>query len=128
MKKYWIGDLCYVIRDELWSEFCDKTSDMSSGTLTLSNGIKVSFSNTAYGDGGYQDQFGNNYSVDAGLIGIVKLSDIFESTGLFLSGGNIFEFDDMPEVSYTYGLISFGNVHIDTAFEEEEEEEEDYYE
>ena len=52
MEKYWIGDLCYVIRDEDWQDFCNismptaHSKDFVSGDITLSNGIKVSYQST----------------------------------------------------------------------------------
>ena len=125
-EKYWIGDLCYVIED--WSDFCDKTIDGHSilnGDVILSNGTRVSHHTTAFGDGCYLDQFGNEYDVDAGLIGIIKLSDVTNESGIQF--GHIFEFEQMPSVEYYDGTITFGHVNIETDPPYEEDEEDNYY-
>ena len=122
MKKFWIGDLCYVIED--WTDFCDKTingSEIIDGEITLNSGAKVWFHGTAHGDGVYFDQYENEYGVDAGLIGIIEVSDITNKSGINL--GHIFEFEEFPECDYENGLITFGSVRIDTDPDEDYDEE-----
>jgi len=128
MEKYWIGDLCYVMRDEDWQDFCSvstSNNDFITGDIALSNGIEVSYQGTAYGDGTYKDQFGNDYDVDTGLIGIIKLSDIKDQEANYLAGGHIFEFERMPTARYDRGVIIIGNVRIDTDYSDEDDG--DYY-
>lgn len=122
MEKYWIGDLCYVIKD--WVDFCNKTFDNNTiieGDITLSNGTKISYRGTSYGDGEYQDQYGNSYSVDSGLIGVIKVSDI-DREDHSMECGHIFEFESLPRAEYNNGVISFGKVSIDTdpSYDEDE--------
>lgn len=133
--KYWIGDLCYVMRDR-WDEFCDLTigaDQMLEGEFTLKDGTKVAAFCTKWGDGCYQDQHGNSYGVDAGLIGCIRLEDINaeEHTDHDIRLGHVFDFTSPFEVSgidhrsrYD-GVISFGRkVVIDTDPEPEYEDEE----
>ena len=96
--KYWVGDLCYVMH-ESWDEVCglffDGRDDMgcNEGEFTLKDGRRFVSYNTKWGDGGYLDQFGNEYSVDAGLIGCIRVEDIDMTNGEnHLGGGHVFEF------------------------------------
>ena len=70
--KYYVGNPCYHINNEKWSDYCDQVV-FAQDKKTVFNGKNTCCFNTAYGDGCYQDQFGNNYGVDAGLIGVVEL-------------------------------------------------------
>lgn len=66
---YYIGDLCYVLKDE-WNEVCDLTEDGAQGVFTLKSGRKFAISNTKYGDGGYPTTLcEQELSVDSGTIG-----------------------------------------------------------
>ena len=76
--KYYIGDLCYVMHEK-WTEFCHSTDN--EGTLQkLSDNRSFWWHSTAYGDGNFNDQLGNEYPVDAGLIGIINVDDIITSS------------------------------------------------
>ena len=81
---YWVGDLCYVLDEDIgfnWQAFVrwmfdgDPSGRQHEGPVTY-NGIDLSFHGTAYGDGCYCDQFGNDYGVDAGMIGCVRIEDV----------------------------------------------------
>jgi hypothetical protein len=76
---YYVGDLCYVMSDVEWREFCSITIQGNrclDGEFTMPDGRRFATYGTAWGDGLYQDNHGNQYSVDAGLIGCILLSDI----------------------------------------------------
>ena len=50
--------------------------DMRKGRIAKTyewKGYKLFVSNTAHGDGVYHDQFGNEFGVDAGMIGCIPL-------------------------------------------------------
>lgn len=127
--KWWIGDLCYALGNR-WDEFCELTISGHScleGTFKFKDGTTFATFGTRWGDGTYLDQFGNEYPVDAGLIGCVKVSET--DTGADLTLGHIQEFDTDFEVgSEASGVIYFGHILIDTDPDPEEEEEDDYYE
>lgn len=77
--RYYIGDLCYVMTDEEWDEFCSitiKGNQCIDGEFTFKDGRRFATYGTKWGDGLYFDQYGREYSVDAGLIGCIKLDDI----------------------------------------------------
>jgi len=132
--KYYVGDLCYVMHDE-WDEVCGlffKGRDdhgCNEGVFELKDGRRFASFNTKFGDGCYFDQHGNEYGVDAGLIGCIAMNDIdLNADGNFTSGGQIIEFKNDFSVSGSQGLsrqdwdgvITIGHIVIKT-------EEEEYY-
>ena len=124
---YYVGDLCYVLHDE-WDEVCEliiKDNICLDGEFTLKDGRRFAIYSTAYGDGTYLDQSGNEYGVDAGSIGCILLSDInLESEGNFLTGGNVVPFESDFYTDEEDGRIMFGSLIIDTdpVYDEEEYE------
>lgn len=130
--KYYIGDLCYVMTNEEWREFCDITLDgqkVKDGEFQFKDGRRFATYSTAFGDGVYHDQYGHSYSVDAGLIGCILVEDIkADKYDNLLDLGAIQEFDTdfvtgggrgTPEWQ---GTIQFGRVVIETNPVEEDEE------
>lgn len=126
--KYYVGDLCYVMHKE-WDEVCGlffKDRDdhgCNEGEFTLKDGRRFASFNTKYGDGGYFDQFGDEYGVDAGLIGCIALNDIdLTNDDNFIRGGQIIEFRSDFTVSGSQGLsrkdwdgvIRIGHIVIKT--------------
>jgi len=119
--EYWVGDLCYVL-DNDWDEVCnclfskknDPNQPMNKGEFQLENGVKFAIYGTAWGDGGYLDQHGNCYSVDAGVIGCVKVSDLYKIGEAPASGGHIHTFEQDFDTSYDEGDIRFGSLCIET--------------
>lgn len=134
MHKYYIGDLCYVIEDDLWGEVCDLSSisDNEEGDLlTLKDGREFYIMSTAYGDGCYSGSDGNTYSVDSGTIGAIpveylqgseKLKDAVER-GL----GHIVEFPYSLacDVVNENGTLYFGSLAIYTAGAPDDDDEYD---
>ena len=124
---YYVGDLCYVLHDE-WDEVCEliiKDGVCLDGEFTLKDGRRFAMYGTAYGDGTYLDQSGNEYGVDAGSIGCILLSDInLDAEGNFLTGGNIVPFESDFHTDEEDGRIMFGSLIIDTdpVYDEEEYE------
>jgi len=118
---FFLGDLCYVLHDA-WSEVCDLTPfDNSQHEFELADGRKFILFSTAFGDGVYNDQNGNPYSVDSGTIGAIRVEDIRDpefdrvvENGL----GHIHEFPaeiDGMDCSYEDGTIQIYTVKIDTS-------------
>ena len=128
--EYWIGDLCYVL-DNDWDEVCnclfpkknDPDQSLESGGFQLENGVKFAVYSTAWGDGGYLDQNGKCYSVDAGVIGCVKVSDLYKIGESPASGGHVHTFTEDFETGYDNGTIFFGDIRIETDPQDDEEDE-----
>lgn len=130
---YYIGDLCYVMNDDEWDEFCSLTISGNKcihGEFTFKDGRRFATYGTKWGDGVYYDTKKlYEFSVDAGLIGCIRVEDIkaskygdIESLGALVT----FEYDFITREEE--GEITFGRVTINTDAEwEDQEEEEEYY-
>ena len=122
--EYYIGDLCYVMTDEEWNQFCKITISgpkVLDGEFELPDGRKFATYCTAYGDGLYRDQYENSYSVDAGLIGCIKREDIriekykdIEDLGKFHTFETDFVTGGGRGEKGWEGTIQFGRVLIET--------------
>jgi len=116
---YYVGDLCYVMHPE-WDEFCQLTAShytVSDGEFTLTDGRRFATYTTLYGDGLYESNIGTKHSVDAGLIGCIRIEDIRDpvATVAHMRGlGAIVTFDAPFETSESGGVICFGHVEINT--------------
>lgn len=132
--KYYVGDLCYVMHEE-WDEACElffrgrNDHGCNEGEFMLKDGRRFVSINTKYGDGGYRDQEGRDYSVDAGLIGCIRVEDIDMDCGdNFTRGGQIIDFPNDFSCSYEdkNGTIVIGHIRIETDPEYDYEDEEEY--
>jgi len=128
---YYVGDLCYVMNDA-WDEVCGLTikgHDCLEGEFTLKDGRRFAMYSTKYGDGVYYDQDGGSYSVDAGSIGCILMSDI-KDPNPFVKGGQEKFFGSEFSTSAIAGTIHFGAVAIDTGgsdyYDDLYEDDEDY--
>lgn len=130
--EYYIGDICYVLSDEVYDNFWGNQKHFEDGSFLEPNS-QCSFAtvSTLYGDGTYKDQYGKTYSVDAGNIGIVPI-ELCEKLE-FIEDERICEFVGEVHISVdNTGLIEIfeGNekepvIIIDTSCESEEYEPED---
>lgn len=122
--KYYVGDLCYVMTDAEWDQFCSitiKGNECLEGEFQMPDGRRFATYSTAWGDGVYRDQYGDRYCVDSGSIGCIRVEDIraekyenIESLGAiqefisdFVTGGG------KGERGWA-GTIQFGRVAIET--------------
>jgi hypothetical protein len=131
--KYYVGDLCYVMTDEEWREFCDLTlkgNSVIDGEFNLKDGRRFATYCTKHGDGIYYDQYGHMFSVDAGLIGCILVSDIKANkyvplldVGVFEEFGTDFVTGGGRNLSPDWGgTIQFGHIAIETHEEFEDEQ------
>ena len=107
---YYVGDLCYVMHPQ-WKEVCDLMfacdgNRVLEGEFNLANGVRFALSSTAYGDGTYLDDEGREYPVDAGLIGCIRVQDVYDPEW-WLEGVNEVEFEYPFTVEYDQGTILF---------------------
>lgn len=129
---YYIGDLCYVMSNE-WNEFCKLTNSDSTvleGEFELADGRKFAAYSTAYGDGTYPCSNGASLGVDAGLIGCILVQDIRGVEEKEINRlGTVVTFNAPFTTGEKDGVISFGDVTVDTAGDDpgaDWEEEEDF--
>lgn len=135
--KYFLGDPCYFIKDEMWMDWLESADYTRNSHLiarTPDNHFAIGFG-TAYGDGTYLDQYGFQYGVDAGLIGLVAIEHNPEmvaecdgSKGRLL--GQLIEFtsDVIASVDSDF-TMEFGNITIvtDGSDESDDDDYEDKY-
>jgi len=129
--RYYVGDLCYNKAID-WKSFIAESEkiDFSGGQITV-DGTLMWFHTTAYGDGTFKDNSGREYMVDAGLIGVIRVSDDITE----ISGGQIIEFYRDFTPHYDNGNFFIHTVNIQTGDEDdyyddyynEDEDEDDYY-
>jgi len=122
--KYYIGDLCYVMSDNEWDEFCGitiKGNQCLDGEFEMKDGRKFATYGTAYGDGLYRSNIGTKHAVDAGLIGCIRVEDIraekydnIESLGAVVEFQNPFTTAGGRGDRDWDGEIRFGHVRIET--------------
>lgn len=133
--EYYIGDLCYVMNDEEWSEMCDlffegqDNHGCNEGVFTLKDGRVFACYNTNHGDGSYNTNIGGNCCVDSGSIGCILKSDIktnkydhIHDLGIFHTFDTDFEtefymmeeYDPEEDYKYTDKVLCFGNVEVYT--------------
>jgi len=150
--RYYIGDPCYVIKDEEWSDALEGThyfglfasgeaaTNRAYNDKHLMNGVfsyhidtgiedsksyLLAASSTEYGDGSYNCYDGGCYlgecGVDAGLIAAIPAEMIEEyGTESGLELGVVHEFKRPFTVGYSDGIISFGDVQVNTGDEDDE--------
>lgn len=127
--KYYVGDPCYIF-DASWDKAISDTSCFESEVCELF-GKQVYCGGTAYGDGLYTDNFGREYAVDAGLIGILPIEMIEIDKHVTLEEieksdiMHVVDFDKDFKVWIEDGIFHFGDIVIDTKEDDEEEEIED---
>ena len=133
--RYYVGDLCYVMTDKEWDEFCSITTDGNRclhGEFNFEDGRRFATFGTKWGDGVYFDSKKlYEFSVDAGLIGCIRLNEIniekLDNIKMERLGA-IIDFPYGFGTGSTDGVITFGHVIIDTDSNEDmyEEEDEEY--
>lgn len=123
---YYVGDLCYVMDDTEWADFCKATihgHTVLDGERVMSDGRLFASYGTAYGDGVYRDEQGREYPVDAGLIGCINVADIKQE--IRKGSGHLIDFHQGFGTGYSNGVIHFGNIRIDTDPQDEDDDWED---
>lgn len=124
--RYFVGDLCYVMHDA-WSEVVDlmfPTEDGNAavdGILTLKDGRQFAIFSTAYGDGVYYDQWGNDFPVDAGSIGCIRMEDI-KDPDADITLGTVIDFEQDFVVGSDGTVLRFGYIYIATGYDDYDEE------
>lgn len=129
---YRIGDPCYSVPDDRWSEWLDAAGldNAKDHLLADLDGHLIVGLFTLYGDGEYIDQRIRRYGVDAGLIGMVPVDlpglrsdygtdEEAAATGVY----HVETFESPVRVRrFKDGTLEFGSIAIFTGDEEEDEE------
>jgi len=115
---YFLGDPCYAFSSAAWDALCDKmeAARWPRTAAYSADGECLVVMTTLHGDGTYLDEDGNEYSVDSGLLGAVKLlAPVPRATARMLRAcGRVVRFDEPFSCSSRSGLLDFGGHVIDT--------------
>jgi len=78
----YVGDPCYCLNDVIYQDAIDQ-ADPEGKFDSIASGAHVegAFVDTAQGDGEYEGSDGRSYSVDAGIIGIVNITNASATEG-----------------------------------------------
>jgi hypothetical protein len=128
---YFLGDPCYAVPDGImsadeqagaWEVLLDSTNFFERPDGQLADGARVIAFSTAYGDGLFWDDEGNQYPVDAGLIGLVGVTDA--TTAALAETEERHGESVMTRVQFAEpvlcsregrGVLTFGQYQIETA-------------
>lgn len=83
---YYIGDLYFVLQEEF-----ELIKNSITNELILNNDRKIAFYPTINKNESYQDQFGQEYLIENGNIGCIRIEDI-DSVEADFSKGTIVSF------------------------------------
>ena len=117
--RYFVGDPCYMF-DKSWMKLLERNNFFETKKVEFC-GQYLWGDHTAHGDGGFHDQDSVEYSVDAGLIGVVPMSlcEVKEET--LKDCGNIVEFDEPFTVKCKDGFFNIGGIMINTDYDDYED-------
>ena len=108
--EYWLGDPCYVIKDDQWLDFL-KHINRENGSAEF-QGHQLTVFDTRHGDGVYQDGAGNLYPVDSGQIGAVP-KDLIQREAL-MHMGRLIDSSSPLVCTDEDGILTFGDTVITT--------------
>lgn len=124
--EYFIGDPCYCFDYTTWMRLLTETNYLQGAQVPLFKNNDeerhlVAF-DTAYGDGVYEDEDGNEYPVDSGMLGAVPVelidADKLKSLRHDASMGRFIDYRTEFTCVRDRGNMSFGNrIKIDTVSE-----------
>ena len=112
MKKFLVGDPCYVIPENLWDEFCEAFWKSENGHFKF-RGEDCFSHRTAFGDGVYFDKTDtvtSGFDVDSGMIGVIPASLCPNADGENL----VLELEDISGCHFDEGIFYIGSLEIDT--------------
>ena len=118
-KGFYVGDVSHVLSDDVYQNFWGAKYKFADGLFTVNpiRDLAFAVAATAYGDGVYYDNEGNEYPVGAGNIGLVPLELAAKERGLRL--GQVFLALGVAsfhcfEGIFTIGLPKDQLIRIDT--------------
>ena len=127
---FYIGDVCYVLPGSIYHGIWQERYDFENGLIRVSGedggdtddepGSAFAVAGTLYGDGIYWDEHGNEYPVDAGVIGLVPLELATEyEERMGFKPGLIVEMPGTAIFEAAYGVFDItlpdgGRIHINT--------------
>lgn len=127
-KGFYVGDICYVLRDEIYHGFWGDVKGFQDGVFDVPyyGGMSFAVGGTAYGDGCYGDRHGHSFPVDAGNIGLVPIELVKDmekaiDLGLVVDAPGVAEFESDDGI-FSIRLPDGQTVEIDTHFDYDDNE------
>ena len=119
---YWVGDPCLFFREHQWDHFLNELLNSKRADESYYgrfDGHIFAASHTHQGDGYYEDNYGETYCIESGLLGCIKVVD---KHGLWAGGtlGNdcliewLKPFTFKPATSSNKYKINIGCIEIST--------------
>lgn len=106
--KYYVGDICYALGEEIYYKHWGDRFNFDDGLYDV-DGKQFAVLSTAWGDGYYTGRNKDKaytFPVDAGNIGMVDVALLDRSEEYLSTCGAIIEFDSDISFSYDDGVIS----------------------
>lgn len=119
--KYVLSDPCYVVPQDMWIhllESCDYFNEPEGRVEKYGTEYKVYAFATAYGDGSYTSSEGHDLGVDSGLIGLTPVELIDTSDHEYNAKNHIVEFTHTTQCYSNEGVLHFGNITVNTEYDE----------
>ncbi len=113
--KFYIGDPCYVLSDDIYYGVWDDKYNFKDGQIYCEDGLAFIVHGTAWGDGEYDGTNGKSYGVDSGTLAVIPIELVSKEDGL--EYGSV-ETSNAAELEYEDGLFKFKfddhTVEVDT--------------
>ncbi len=114
----YVGDLCYCLNDAVYQDAI-KLANYEGKFDSIASGMHVegAFVSTDHGDGEYEGSDGRNYAVDAGIIGIVNITNASATEGedfdSFSKLGRVIRLPKYGPTQYEISRDSAGVITVD---------------
>lgn len=123
--EYYIGDLCYAMDDEVYDDIWGKKYDYKDGQYSRKDGSGCfAVHGTEWGDGEFEDDDGDTYLVDAGIIGVASKSICSKGVE---DGCKFVKFDEPVDFFYEEGKFYINSLCIREKRDESDDESDDDY-
>ncbi len=103
---YYLGDLFFVLKEEFFL-----ITNPIKNEFILNENRKIAYYTTINMSESYQDQFGQEYFIENGNIGCIRIEDI-DSIEVDFSKGKIISFYDNFNTRETQNRILFGHICV----------------
>ena len=126
-KGFYVGDICHVLGDRIYHGIWGAHGYEDGEWTDPETGLSFAVAGTVYGDGTYFDEVGNEYPVDAGVIGVVPLELVEKEDGLKL-GTVVYGNTASLEVKNGWHIIQIDDEFVEINTGEDEYPEDDWHE
>ena len=114
----YVGDLCYCLNYDVYQEAMELANYEGKFDSTASGmHVEGAFVSTQYGDGDYIGSDGKEYAVDAGIIGIVNITNAAATEGedfkIFSKLGRVIKLPKYGPTQYKISRDKVGTITVE---------------